>query len=124
MARGRSRGSSKSKSSSKGVPIDMSADYNGDVKFAVAAMTDDQVIFEFWRDFLNSKNMLIFILKLCTMMAVSHLATMKVTPDEHGKRRFMSKLRDPNFKKVSFSYNCSDSKNVYPILSLVIKNVF
>ena len=45
------------------------------------------------------------------MMAVSHLATMKVTPDEHGKRRFMTKLKDPNFKKVSFSYICSDSKN-------------
>ena len=57
-------------------------------------------------------------------MAVSHLATMKVTPDEHGKRRFMTKLKDPNFKKVSFSYICSDSKIVYPLLYLVIKMHF
>ena len=45
MARSRSRGSSKAKGSNKGVVIDISTEYPGDIKFAVAALTDDQVIF-------------------------------------------------------------------------------
>ena len=59
MARGRSRG--RSKSSNKGVTMDLSADFNGDVKFAVAAMTDDQVIFDFLECFLNRKIIYLFL---------------------------------------------------------------
>ena len=44
MARGRSRSSSKKKSSSgKGTSLDVSSEYPGDVKFAIADLSDDQV---------------------------------------------------------------------------------
>ena len=57
MARGRSRGRSKSMGSKKGVAIDLSNDYPGDVKFAIAALSDDQV---FIFQFLMAKNYEIF----------------------------------------------------------------
>ena len=72
MARGRSRGSSKSKGSNKGVAIDLSTEYPGDVKFAVAALTDDQV-FHFFGKKCNFLTLIISVLHIHGSVQFGHV---------------------------------------------------